>query len=410
MNITKNIILVFIFSLFFSFSYYFLISKFIVYPTVIPMVSGGNLYPFADWSVIVRANICQELGYDVYLSNPCDPWGRRHVYGEILLHMPFVEKFPNFYLNILPSIFNYFFILAVLGFFNFKAPINFLTTIVILFSFPVILAIERANIDILIFILIVLLAYFKNKIFNLIILIFVTVSKFYPIVLVVVLFFEENLKKILINFLIFVVLVSLILFAQTEQILKIFENKGQFTSSGIYNYSLIGTIKFVDNFDLLINDKNYSIFLSILLLFLPSGIIFVKILKYFYKKKLIDKLNYNFFEDRLYIFSSAIILFCYFSFSNFVYREIFLIGLIPWILKMKIFNKNQKFFSFYYYLLIFKFLISVPITYIVMKKIIINMNPLIVFFKYTIDLYLVSCIAAIFLIFLMRSIYFVKKK
>ena len=43
-------------------------------------------------------------------------------------------------------------------------------------------------------------------------------------------------------------------------------------------------------------------------------------------------------------------------------------------------------------------------------NIIININPLIVFFKYTIDLYLVSCIAAIFLIFLMRSIYFVKKK
>ena len=240
--------------------------------------------------------------------------------------------------------------------------------------------------------------------------ILVTISKFYPIVLAVVFFFEKNLKKILINFLIFVVLVSLILFAQTEQILKIFENKGQFTSSGIYNYSLIGTIKFVDNFDLLINGKNYSIFFSILLLFLPSGIIFVKILKYFSKKKLIDKLNYNFFEERLYIFSSAIILFCYFSFSNFVYREIFLIGLIPWISKMIIFNKNKKFFSFYYYLLIFKFLISVPITYIIRKNIIININPLIVFFKYTIDLYLVSCIAAIFLIFLMRSIYFVKKK
>ena len=127
MNTTKHIILVFILSLFFSLFYYFIISKLIIYPTVIPMVKDGILYPFADWSVIIRANICQELGNDVYLKNPCDPWGRRHVYGEILLHLPFVEKFQKFYLIILPSIFNYFFIIAVLGSFGFKNPLNLFT-------------------------------------------------------------------------------------------------------------------------------------------------------------------------------------------------------------------------------------------------------------------------------------------
>ena len=71
----KQIISVFILSLFVSFCYYFLISNFLVYPTVAPMIYNGNIYQFADWKVIVGANLCEELGYDVYLNNPCDIWG-----------------------------------------------------------------------------------------------------------------------------------------------------------------------------------------------------------------------------------------------------------------------------------------------------------------------------------------------
>ena len=44
------------------------------------MISGGNTYLFADWSAVLGANICKEMGYNVYLKNPCDQWGRTHVY------------------------------------------------------------------------------------------------------------------------------------------------------------------------------------------------------------------------------------------------------------------------------------------------------------------------------------------
>ena len=404
MNVKKQIISVFILSLFVSFCYYFLISKFIVYPTVIPMISSGNTYLFADWTAVLRSNVCQKLGHDVYLNNPCDPWGRVHVYGEILLHMPFVEKFKKFYFFILPAIVNYIFVIAVLTSFRFKTYIAYFTVIVILFSFPVILIIERANFDILIFILMVLLAYSKNRIFNLIILVFTTISKFYPIALAIIFFFEKNLKKIFINFFIFLTIISLIFFIQNEQMFKIFANKGQGLAFGIYDFSLIGTLKFFKNSHFLINDTNYSIFISVLLLLIPSAVLFFKIIKYFSKEKILNKLDYNFFEDKLYIFSSAIILICYFFSSNFVYREIFFIGLIPLVLKMKMSNKNQKFFSFYYYFLMFKFLVSTPITYIYMNKIIKSINPILLIFKYTMDLYIVSFIAAIFLVFLIRSL------
>tara|TARA_B100001741_G_C16509964_1_gene579163 strand:+ start:56 stop:1294 length:1239 start_codon:yes stop_codon:yes gene_type:complete len=406
MNLKKQIILVFILSLFFLFSYFFLFSKFIIYPTVIPMTSGGNTYLFADWTAVLGANLCKELGYDVYLKNPCDPWGRTHVYGEILLHIPFVEKFKKFYFFILPAIINYIFVvvvLASLSFKSFKSYINYFTALAILFSFPVILAIERGQFDILMFILMVILAHNKNKIINLFILVFTTISKFYPIALTIIFFFEKNLKKIFINFLIFLIIILSIFFIQSEEMLKVFANKGQGAAFGIYDFSLIGTFNFFKNSNILISNTNYSFFIF-LLLSIPAVIFFIKIIKYFSKEIIINKLDYNFFEDKLYIFASAIILFCYFFSSNFVYREIFIIGLIPWIIKIYISNKDLSFFSFYYYFLMFKFLISTPITYIYMNKIIQNINPILLIIKYTMDLYIVSFIAGIFLVFLIKSL------
>ena len=415
MNLKKQIVIIFILSIFFLFSYFFLFSKFIIYPTVIPMISGGNTYLFADWAAVLGANICKEMGYDVYLKNPCDPWGRTHVYGDILLYFPYVEKFKNFYFLVLPAIINIIFVIVVLSSFRFKNFKTYFTTIIMLFSFPVILALERGQFDVLIFILMVLIAYFKNKIFNFIILVFVTISKFYPIALAIMFFFEKNLKKIFINILIFFTTISLIFFIQSDQIIAVFENLSSGTGQSsavfaVYGFSLIGTINFFKNSIFLINDTNYSILIFVLFLIIPSIIFFVRIIKYFFKESISNNINYNFFEDRLYIFSSVIILLCYFTFSSFVYREIFFIGLLPWILKTKESNSDQKFFSIYYYLIISKFLVSTPITFIYMNKIFKNINPLISFFKYTIDLYLISFIAAIFLAFFIRLLDFQKSK
>ena len=403
----KQIISVFILSLFVSFCYYFLISNFIVYPTVAPMIHNGNIYQFADWKVIVGANLCEELGYDVYLNNPCDIWGRKHVYGEIFLHLPFVEKFKLFYFEILPIIINYIFIVCILSIFRFKDSSAYFFIILILFSFPVMLAIERANNDILIFIFVVLLAYYKNQAFSLLILIVTTITKFYPIVLVIKLFFEKKLKKIIINLSIFIGLISLIFFYESEQISKIFSNRAQYTSGGIYDFSLIGTMKFYKATYFFINNKLFSALVFLLFLGSPIFFLFRKI-KFFLKEKNYS-LDYNFFEDRLFILSSILILICYFSFQNYAYREIFFIGLIPWFLKMKVSYKKYDFCSLFYYLLMFKFLVSVPITYFYMSQKFKDINHIFIFFKYSLDLFLIIMITTFFLNFLIKHLNFLKQ-
>ena len=392
----KNILIIFILSIIFSFTYYFLISNSIIYPTVSPMVNDGKLFIFADWSVIIKANLCDNLGQDVYINNSCDPFGRNHVYGGILLYFPFVENFQKFYLIALPIIINFIFIYIILYLFTFNNKLYLIPATISVFSFPVILSIERANFDIVIFIFLFLISLFRNKIFNFLTLIFLTISKFYPIILGINFLFEKNMKKFFINSLVFMILISLFVLFQYKELLKIYENLNQFKSYGIYSFSFTSIIFYLEKFEFLINNKNYSYWFLFLVLIIPSLIIFIFTFKFVFKNKTTFELNKDNFEDKIYFLSSTVIIVCFFVFSNFVYREIFLLGLIPFILKKINLNDFKKFFKNYYYFLILKFLVSFPITYLYMNKSLVNLK-LTVIFKYILDIYIVALVGALFL-------------
>ena len=114
---TRSIINLFL-TIFFSGIIALLIYKKILYPTIIPVVFDGTLYIYGDWTHTIYANTCVKEGIDVYIENPCDPWGRKHTYGQILLHLPFVEKFKKIYLFYIPILINFIFILLIVIFFN----------------------------------------------------------------------------------------------------------------------------------------------------------------------------------------------------------------------------------------------------------------------------------------------------
>ena len=194
----KNIVSFFI-AIFFSYLIYLLISKQIIYLAIPAMVKNGASHIFADWSVILSANLCKSK-LDVFLSNPCDVFNRKHVYGEILLYLPLLKEFSKFYIFILPTAINFVFIYVVVSFFNFKNYIEYLTMIPFIFSVPVLLVIERANIDIIIFLFVVLIALNKKIIFNYINILLITLLKFYPACLAIIFLFERRYKKYLLTF------------------------------------------------------------------------------------------------------------------------------------------------------------------------------------------------------------------
>jgi hypothetical protein len=189
--------------------------------------------------------------------------------------------------------------------------------------------------------------------------------------------------------------------------IKIFENQQQFTGYGfgLYEFSFLGAFKFFNNLNLSFYNENYSWLTYIYLVFFV--IIPIIILNYKMNFKIRNQFsNFNFnsistFEERLFFLSSTIVLICYFSFSNFIYREIFFLGLIPLILKY-VQENNNSFANFFYKILILKFLITTISIYIYQNQLIVFLNAFLIAFKHTIDFYLVSLVLSIYLFLLIK--------
>jgi len=244
-------------TVFFSVIILVLIYNSFIYPTIIPVVKDGIIILFRDWQIVVISNICEGKGYDVYIENPCDFWKSKHVYGKILLKLPLVEKNLYFYFAVFPVILNVVFLYLSVSFFLINKKLtNILYAFIFILSAAFILIIERANIDIIIFLFIFLIAKYKNLILNHFVVIFTTMIKFYPIALMGIFLMTKKIKNILINLLISTFTVATLIFLQKESLLKIINNKLQFTGSGVYGFSIF-------NFFRPLNGDNYYIFLTL---------------------------------------------------------------------------------------------------------------------------------------------------
>jgi len=395
----------YIINLFLTFFFAFLITILIyykiIYPTIIPVVQDSTIIIFRDWQIIVISNICDGKGFDVFIENPCDFWNSKHVYGEILLKLPFVQKNLFFYFIIFPILINFIFLYLITSFFIMGQKINnFFYLFFFIFSTPVILAIERANIDIIIFLLVFLLAKYKNILFNYFVIILSTMIKFFPIVLITIFLFKDNFKKFLINVIFSFFIIIFLLYSQKDSLIKIFYNKSQFSGSGIYEFSILGFLNSI-------NESNYFYFILIF--------IFLAILLFYFKFSfsinenniIYTILNKDKFENRLFIISSSIILTCYFTFSNFFYREIFLLGLIPYLITN--FNGYHKYqnIKFLFYLLFCKFLLSTILIFFVRNKIILDYQNHLILTKHSLDLFLMIIIS---FIFILNLIFYLKAK
>lgn len=114
-------------------------------------------YPFHDIGGVMAAVECWRAGVDVYLSNPCDTENRPWPYSPLLLRLWFLPTDRDF----LPLVGS----LLALGFIGCQrllpAPerrIDLCLVLAVLLSPSVVFALERANIDALIFMLLMLVA------------------------------------------------------------------------------------------------------------------------------------------------------------------------------------------------------------------------------------------------------------
>jgi hypothetical protein len=152
-----------------------------IYPLVPKM-----LPPFADMRVVTAGAECIRLGYDVLIENPCDPWKRPMNYPWIW-SMPAVWGINQSHTVVLGIFCGILFF--ILTFVTIKR-LNYIESLfyaLILCSPSAMLAVERGNNDIIIFILLalsLLIIKSRNSIFrsfSYILILFTAILKLYPI-------------------------------------------------------------------------------------------------------------------------------------------------------------------------------------------------------------------------------------
>jgi len=369
-----------------------------IYKYLVPvLVKNKQLFLFADWTVIISAINCKNMGLNVFIENPCDFIGRKHVYGSLILLVPYIKEFSKIYFFYFPILINILFIIIVILHFNLLKFKELLLFIFFIFNPSTLLAIERLNIDLLILINVILISYFSSNYLRLLLIPLLTTIKFYPAILFNLFFFnmDKKFKKNLLFFIISLILTGIIIFWDRNNIVQIFNNSSQFTAGDRYLFSLMSIPDYLNI------DSKFIILLIIFIFFLFSYFIF-----YYLKEKIIpltnlnnEKINYN---TILMLAGGGILCGTFFIFKNTYYREIFLFCALPYIIQQ---SNKYKIFEYFVYFLIFRY-----IFFLLSNGISIYLaNDSLIIYKFILDLLCVGFLFAI-IIFEYSYIYKIFKK
>lgn len=296
--------------------------------------------------------------------------------------------------------FSIFFIVKIIPINNFIS-LSILTLTI--FNPSTFLLFSGANIDLLIFLLLILTTFNRIYFINWFIYFYLTFVKVYPVVLFLGIFFENknrNIVKILIiYFLLFLISLIYLYFNFSEYVY--FLNNLSGAKAGYHFLFSLNT--FAKIFKYLLN-------LNYIFLLLITYLIFFYLVIYVYKRMSLELnkikfVNNNFYnlEFKLFITSSFLSILCYVFFSNFFHREIFLIGMIPFILKL---NETFKIYQFRYFIslilikLIFSYFYSYVnvndgIQYVNNQRIFSNLFIIVMLMKGLIDYLLMILVSAL---------------
>ena len=372
---------------------YFLFPDYL-YKYLVPIMAKNNqLFLFGDWSVILSAIDCKNRGLNVFIENPCDFIGRKHVYGSLLLFIPYIKEFSKIYFFYFPIFVNIFFIVIVVLHFNFSKFKNLFLFIFFIFNPSTLLILERFNIDLLILINVIFICYFSSNYLKLLIIPLLASIKFYPAILFNLFFLnlDSKFKKNLLLFSISLILAGIIIYWDINNIIEVLSNSHQYIAYDRYLFSLMSVPTYLNI------ESKFVLLLMIFIFFLYSYFIF-----HYIKNKIVvvidmnnEKIHYN---TILMLAGGGILCATFFIFKNIYYREIFLFCTFPYIIQQA--NK-YKVFEYLIYFLIFRyifFLLSNGIS-------LYFSNHSLIFYKYILDL---LCVGFLFAIIIFEYIYIYK--
>lgn len=387
----KNFLLYFLGISFVATIIYIIFPNILYSNIIIPILKDGLLYPFADWLAIISAVKCKLMNYDVFILNPCDVKERAHVYGSILLFIPLVKGFDSFYLLYFPIFINLIFVLVIILHFNLTRFKEFFLYLLIIFNPSTLLVMERLNIDIFILLILIFLCYFRSNILNIFLITFATLAKFFPIAFIP-LFFLTKQKKFLINFIYFVffiLIISSVFYFDRYNLVKIFNNQDQYVASFRLSFSFVSFAKII--FKTIGFSETLFLFISASIFLL---IIFLTI-NYLNKSSIFNEFNFNNYQELLFLVGGGLLVSTYILFNNYLYREIFLFCLIPYLLNKQYEN---NIFKFVIYFIIFRFFYFMIANYYAIS----NKEYFLLIIKYFLDLCFMSVVTGVIFILYLR--------
>ena len=385
--ITKNIkIIEFFFYLIIIF--YFLYSGTIYY-FLVPEDTQLNLGLFRDWKVVVN---------DIYCKEDCRPFR----YGPSLLYLPFLNLFEGFYYQTFPNLLVVFFILSVFIIFNKFHEKNRLLIFCIILSPTSLLAIERGNFDLLLFIFAFLICYNRFLYINIFLISFSFLAKYYPVTYFLNIFTHKknnSFLKMRIIFIITLILSALILYFHKEIFLGALDS----SSASKAGYHMLFSIKATAKVLKYIFSINYILLLIIT--YLSFFIIIYLFVKYLYKNKINEKFSLDNIEDKLFLIGTNTVLFNYLIFSNYYYREIFLILSLPILIKLKNTLKIDT-IKYFIYFIIFRYLFLHVYNYFILNENFTHINGIRVFYNSFLTVFTIKSILDFILMIVLSGILF----
>jgi len=286
---------------------------------------GGN---FADLHLVLEwANCYQNDPTDIYGANsPCPGY----IYGEPLLYVFSLFGFKVSGTKIIGFILMFFFSFTISSILPTETFKNKICALFILTSPPVLLLIERGNIDILIFVLILISTYMWTKNYHVLALSLITFTalfKFYTIPIYLLLYILEVNKKIRLKVLIFSVPATLYCIWNLSRIRSSYP--GGFSrkfGAGIWT-------DYIEYF----TGTQISQPLRLLIGFLVFSLCFMQLNRLSFP--LIEKNESSYLQVLFYVFIT-VHLACFAAGLNFDYRLIYLIGTF---LTFMLIEKNTNF-------------------------------------------------------------------
>jgi hypothetical protein len=292
----------------------------------VPNMIGGP-WAFADLHALIAASDCSRLGMDVYVSNPCDEWNRVHGYGSPWLYISYIGIEGEDLVS-LAFIMNALFLIVGFVIVNPRNVMEGIVVCALMLSPAVLLGYERANVDLLLFVVLCLvgvLAAHSRTLVTQLVTTFVfacaTILKIYPFFSFFALQVRnKRIDHMLWMTIVFVSMIGIWYYFHPSELGHIFATKPSPQGDLVFGGGGL--------FYLLLDSVEYGTALTIMT-------VISILLAYFLSRGISDLGELSNQDTNLYLIGISILAASFYLTTNYDYRCVYLLMCLPMLFKMR---------------------------------------------------------------------------